>query len=71
MKSKLIYISSIFLLFVNYNIFAQREEGRRGASNPGSDPDALPVDDYLWVLFLVALIYAIIVLKSYVKPSVK
>ena len=70
MKSKLIYIiSSVFLFLVSNNIFAQRDGGSRGEADPGSDPDALPIDDYIWVLVLVALVYAIIKLKAFTKNT--
>ena len=72
MKSKLIYIiSSVFLFLVSNNIFAQRDGGSRGVSDPGSDPDALPIDDYIWVLVLIAVVFAIIKLKAFRKPLVK
>ena len=72
MKSKLIYIiSSIFLFLVNNNVLAQREGSSRGATDPGPDPDAVPINDYLWVLVLVGVVFAILKLKSFEKNFIR
>jgi len=67
MKLKFIYIiSSILLFLVTSPVIAQED--------PGDDPDAVPIDDYLWVLVLVGVVFAIIKLKAYAKqakPSLK
>ena len=73
MKLKFIHILSSILLFLATNpVIAQR----RSLEDPGDDPDvpAAPLDDYLWVLVLVGLVFAIIKLKAYAKqtkPSLK
>ena len=71
MKLKFIHILSSILLFLATNpVIAQR----RNLEDPGDDPDAVPIDDYLWVLVLVGVVFAIIKLKAYAKqtkPSLK
>ena len=68
MKSRLIYItSSIFLFLVNNNVLAQRDSGSRGVADPGPDPDAVPIDDYIWVLVLVGVVFAILKLRTFTK----
>ena len=71
MKLKFIHILSSILLFLATNpVIAQR----RNLEDPGDDPDSVPIDDYLWVLVLVGLVFAIIKLKAYAKqtkPSLK
>jgi hypothetical protein len=68
LKTKVInIIVSIFIFLISNPIFAQRTDDSSGASDPGLDPDAAPIDDYIWVLALFGLIYGIIKLKSYTK----
>lgn len=70
MRTKLIYIiSSVFLFLVNNPIIAQRDGGSRGVSDPGHDPDAVPINDNIWILLVVALVYAIIKLKVFTKNN--
>ena len=67
MKLKFIYI---ILFLVTSPVIAQ-------VRDPNADPDApdaVPIDDYLWVLVLVAVVFAILKLKAYAKqtkPSLK
>lgn len=70
MRTKFIYIiSSVFLFLVNNPIIAQRDGGSRGVSDPGPDPDAVPINDNIWILLVVALVYAIIKLKVFTKNN--
>lgn len=66
MKTKFIYIiSSVFLFLLNNNLIAQRDDGSRG----GTDPEAVPIDDYLWVLIVIALVFAIKKLNFFTRDS--
>jgi hypothetical protein len=54
MKLKLVYIvNSVILFLITSPLMAEEP------ADPGADPDAapLPIDDYLWILVLVGLIY--------------
>jgi len=83
-------ITTVFLFMATSPMMAQRGASKntnpmlsqRGASkisatNPkdvNADPDLAPIDDYLWVLVLVGVVFAIIKLKAYAKqtkPSLK
>ena len=63
MKIKFIYIITSILLFLVTNPVIAQED-------PGDDPDvpAAPLDDYLWVLVLVGVVFAIIKLKASTLP---
>ena len=50
MKKIFLTVASIFITLVSSPIFAQLEE-------PGDDPEAVPIGDYVWVLALIGLVY--------------
>ena len=51
MKKIFLTLSSIYILLLSNPIFAQIDD-------PGDDPDSpLPIDDYLWVLVALGLIF--------------
>ncbi len=61
MKTKIIYlVTSIFLFLITIPAMAQRDPG-------DEDIDAVPIDDYIWVLLLVGVVYAILKLKMYAQ----
>ena len=70
MKLKFIYIiTSILLFLVTSPVIAQKDVDL----DPDA-PDSVPIDDYLWVLVLVGVVFAILKLKAYAKqtkPSLK
>ncbi len=60
MKKIFLTLSSLFILLLSAPIFAQLED-------PGEDPDTVPIDDYVWVLAIVGLIYIFIRLKTFAQ----
>lgn len=59
MKKKLIYqLSSLFFFLNVIPVMAQ--------TDPGADPDAVaaPIDQYVWVLALIGIVYTIIKLNK-------
>jgi len=60
MKKIFLTLSSLFILLLSTPIFAQLED-------PGEDPDTVPIDDYVWVLAIVGLIYIFIRLKTFAQ----
>lgn len=58
MKLKLVYIvNSVILFLITSPLMAQ--------DDPGDDPDAtLPIDNYLWVLVIVGLIYVFLKFRA-------
>lgn len=59
MKLKLVYIvNSVILFLITSPLMAQ--------DDPGDDPDAtaLPIDDYLWVLVIIGLIYVFLKFRA-------
>ena len=59
MKKKLIYLLSSAFFFLNA-IPAMAQ------TDPGADPDAVaaPIDQYVWVLALIGIVYTIIKLNK-------
>jgi hypothetical protein len=59
------YYNTFFLLFSNFVLFAQ--VGNENDTNDLENADTLaaPINDYLWVLALVGLVFVFIKLKSY------
>jgi len=67
MKTKFIYIAGTVLMFLFTSpIIGQIRDDLRG---PGAEPAEAPIDDYWWVLVLVALVFAIVKLKSFTKQT--
>ncbi|MBX9808369.1 MAG: hypothetical protein K2X95_11300 [Flavobacteriaceae bacterium] len=59
MKKKLIYLISSMFFFLNViPVVAQ--------TDPGNDPDAVaaPIDQYIWILALIGIVYTIIKLNT-------
>ncbi|SNR41314.1 hypothetical protein SAMN06265371_102410 [Lutibacter agarilyticus] len=70
MKTRFIHIIiNVFLFLLNNNLIAQRDGGSRGVTDPGTDPDAVPIDDYLWVLIVIALVFAVKKLNFFARDS--
>ena len=70
MKSKLIYsILSIVLFLSTVPMLAQRSNGREGLEEPGGDPDAVPIDDHIWILIIVALVFGILTIRAISKKE--
>lgn len=66
MKTKFNYsILSILLFLLTSPLLAQRGPGRNGADP--EDLPAAPIDDYIWVLVLVALVFGILTIKTNAK----
>lgn len=63
MKKSIYILASLLLSLLSSPIFAQ--------ADPGDDPDvpAAPIDDYIWVLVLVAITFAILKFKSIYKQN--
>lgn len=62
MKKSIFILASIYLLLLSTPIVAQPED-------PGVDPVAAPIDDYVWVLALVGLFYVILRLRAFAKET--
>jgi hypothetical protein len=63
MKKIFLIIASIFIALLSFPIFAQED--------PGVDPEvpAAPIDDYLWVLGAIGLIYVFLRIRALAKQS--
>ena len=62
MKKIFLILISIFISLVSSPVFAQ--------GNPGDDPDAgmvAPIDDYVWVLALVGLLFVFLKFRAVYK----
>jgi hypothetical protein len=63
MRNKLKYIITILVIFfISTPILAQRDLD--------SDPDVVPttsIDNYIWILILVGVVFAILKLRTYSK----
>lgn len=67
MKKKLIYnILRIFLFLATVPMLAQRGGGR-GPGDPGGDPDATPIDDHIWILIIVAIVFGVFTIRAMSK----
>jgi hypothetical protein len=65
MKKSILILANVYLLLVSSSIFAQ--------ADPGADPDApaAPIDDYVWMLALVAITFAILKFKAIYKQNLR
>lgn len=61
MKKSIYILTSLFVILFTTPIFAQVD--------PGDDPDAVPVDDYVWILAIVAISFAILKFRAIIKQS--
>ena len=61
MKKIFLILISIFISLVSSPVFAQ--------GDPGDDPDAMvaPIDDYVWVLALVGLLFVFLKFRDVYK----
>jgi hypothetical protein len=65
MKLKLLYIvNCVILLLIASPLMGQ--------TDPGDDPDApiTPIDDYIWVLALVGLIFGFMKFRAYKNKKI-
>ena len=63
MKKIFLILISIFISLVSSPVFAQLDD-------PGKDPDAplvAPIDDYVWVLALVGLLFVFLKFRDVYK----
>lgn len=64
MKKSILILANVYLLLVSSSIFAQ--------ADPGDDPDVpAPIDDYVWMLALVAITVAIFKFKAIYKQNLR
>jgi hypothetical protein len=59
------YYIAFFLLCSNFVLFAQPGSGNDTSDLENADAPAAPINDYLWVLALVGLVFVFIKLKAY------
>jgi len=65
MKNNLLkYYIAAFYLCSNFVLFAQPGTGNDAGDLEGADAPAAPIDNYLWVLALLGLIYVFIKLRT-------
>lgn len=61
MKKIFLIVASIFITLLSHPVLAQ-------VADPGDDPDvpaAAPIDDYVWVLAIIGLIYVFFKVRSF------
>jgi hypothetical protein len=60
MKKIFLIVASIFITLLSHPVLAQLEE-------PGDDPDvpAAPIDDYIWVLAAIGLVYVFFKVRAF------
>ena len=63
------YISALFL-FSTFVSFAQPGDGDTGGGLEGGDP-AAPIDDYIWVLAIVGLIFVFMKFRAIQKSRIQ
>ena len=63
MKKIFLIVASIFITLISNPILAQ--------ADPGDDPDvpAAPIDDYLWALAAIGLVYVFFRLRAYAQQG--
>lgn len=59
------YYIAIFFLCSNFALFAQPGSGNGTGDLEGTDAAAAPINDYIWILGLVGLIFVFKKMKSY------
>lgn len=59
MKKSIYILASLVLFLVTSPIFAQ--------ADPGDDPVPAPIDDYVYVLAAIGLLYVFFRVRAYVK----
>lgn len=70
-KNLLKYYITAFYLYTSFVTFAQPgSDGDGSGGLEGSDP-AAPIDDYIWVLVLVALAFVFIKLRTFQKKKIQ
>jgi len=63
------YYIALFFLCFNFAIFAQPGSGNGTGDLEGTDTPAAPINDYLWVLALIGLIFVFVKMKSYSRKK--
>lgn len=65
MKKSIFILASLFMLLMSNPIFAQ--------ADPGADPEPAPapIDDYLWVLATIGLIFVFLTLRDFFKKPIE
>jgi hypothetical protein len=63
MKNSIYILTSLLIFLFTNPIFAQ--------ADPGDDPDApaAPIDDYVWILALIAISFAILKFRAVYKQN--
>lgn len=59
MKKIFLIVASIFITLLSNPVLAQED--------PGADPDvpAAPIDDYVWVLAVIGLVYVFLKVRAF------
>jgi len=71
MKNQINYFYIAFLLLsANLSVFAVPGDGNDTGDLESIDAPAAPINDYLWVLALVGLIFVFLKYKSYSKRGI-
>ena len=62
MKKSILLIAGLFIFLMSLPVFAQ--------ADPGDDPaPAAPIDDYVFLLAFIALVFVFFKLKAYTKVT--
>ncbi|MDD5152062.1 MAG: hypothetical protein PHC28_16545 [Flavobacterium sp.] len=70
MKNNLLkYYIAILYLCSSFALFAQPGSGNDTGNLEGTDTPAAPINDYLWVLTLIGLIFVFYKIKEPFKPG--
>jgi len=63
------YYIALFFLCFNFTLFAQPGSGNGTGDLESTDTPAAPIDDFIWILALLGLIFVFIKLKSYSRKK--
>jgi hypothetical protein len=73
MKNNLLkYYAAAFYLCATFVTFAQPGNGNGGSGDgalEGNDEPSAPIDDYVWVLLAIGLVYVFFKMRSFVQKS--
>lgn len=71
MKNKLLkYYIAVFYICSTFTLFAQPGTDDNGSDLEGTDTPAAPIDDYVWVLALIGLVFVFHRIMGNVKKDV-